>query len=71
MKQMLSIIIELLLLVLLTGSGSAFADESRFIFFDMTVEDKHSGLIWTRDARLGQRDWDGAFAFVNELNRTR
>jgi hypothetical protein len=66
---MMRMIVELLLLVLLTGS--AFADDSRFIFFDTTVMDKHSGLIWTRDAHLTKQDWEGAFDFVNELNRTK
>lgn len=66
MKRM---IVESLLLVFMTGF--AFADDSRFIFFDMTVKDTHSGLIWTRDAHLGKCNWNGAFDFVNELNRTK
>ena len=57
--------------VLFLLAGSAWADDSRFIFSETTVKDKQTDLIWTRDAHLGKCDWDGAFEFVNELNRTK
>jgi hypothetical protein len=63
---MLSMIVQLILLMLLVGSATA--EDNRFVFFDMTVKDNHSGLTWTRDAHLGLRDWNSAFDFVNELN---
>jgi hypothetical protein len=49
--------------------GVVFADNSRFIFSDMTVKDKHTGLIWMRNANLGKHDRDGAAELVRELNR--
>jgi hypothetical protein len=69
MKPILQLIVKTVLLLLL--AGSAWADNSRFLFFESTVKDKHSGLTWTRDAHLGKCDWDGAFEFVNELNRSK
>lgn len=44
--------------------------EKRFIFSDLTVKDKKTGLIWARDANIADREmtWDGALKFIEKLN---
>lgn len=41
---------------------------NRFVFSDQTVKDKRTGLIWSRDADLGKKDWQGALELIKELN---
>lgn len=50
-------------------SVAAFADDNRFVFSQKTVTDKRTGLAWTRDANMGQRDWNGVFELVKMLNK--
>jgi Protein of unknown function (DUF1566) len=50
-------------------SLTTFAGDNRFVFSQMTVTDKRTGLTWTRDADLGLRDWNGAFELVKILNK--
>lgn len=66
MKRVMLMLAGVMLIAVWTGV--AFAD-SRFVFSDKTVKDKRTGLVWTRDANLGQWDWNGAFELVKELNR--
>jgi hypothetical protein len=54
--------------VLTLWVGAAFADDNRFVFSDLTVRDKGTGLIWARDANLGNRNLNYAFELVKELN---
>lgn len=65
MKRVMLMIVGSLMVILWVGT--AFAD-NRFVFSEKTVKDKRTGLIWTRDANLGKRDWNGAFELVKELN---
>lgn len=66
MKRFLLITTAVLVAVLYTCT--AFADDSRFAFSRKTVEDKNTGLTWTRAADLGRLDWFGASDLVNGLN---
>ena len=45
----------------------------RFIFSDLTAEDKETGLVWTRDANVAGRSmkWSNANDFITQLNRQR
>ena len=45
----------------------------RFIFSDLTAEDKETGLVWTRDANIAGRsmDWSDANDYITQLNRQR
>lgn len=65
MKTVVSVMVGVLLTLL---AGAAFADDNRFVFSDLTVRDKSTGLIWTRDANLGNRNLNYAFELVKELN---
>ena len=65
MKQVILFVTGVLLAALWIGTACA---DNRFVFSDKTVKDKRTGLIWTRDANLGKRDWKGAFELVKELN---
>jgi hypothetical protein len=67
MRQSIRIPFVLLLVALL--AGIVFAEDSRFVFKDLTVNDKHNGIIWVRNANLGKQDIDGANELVKELNR--
>ena len=42
---------------------------NRFVFSNMIVKDKRTGLIWTRDANLGWQNWNNSFKLVKELNQ--
>jgi hypothetical protein len=52
-------------------SERALAAEPRFLFKERTVEDRKTGLFWTRNANLaeGQMSWYDAVEYVKELNR--
>lgn len=67
MKRVIVMVTAIFLVAL--WAGSAFADDKRFVFADQTVKDKRTGLIWTRDASLGEGHWNGAFELVKELNK--
>lgn len=45
----------------------------RFIFSDLTAEDKKTGLVWTRDANIAGREmnWNEANDFITQLNKQR
>ena len=45
----------------------------RFIFTDLTVKDKETGLVWTRDANIAGRDmdWHKAEYYITQLNGQR
>ena len=49
-------------------AGTTVADDGRFTFSGLTVKDKLTGLIWTRDANLGKLDWGRALELVSTLN---
>lgn len=66
MKRVMLMLAGVMLITVWTGV--AFADD-RFVLSEKTVKDMSSGLVWTRDANLGERDWKGAFELVKELNR--
>ena len=44
--------------------------DKRFIFSDLTVKDKKTGLIWTREANIADREmtWDDACRLIEDLN---
>lgn len=65
MKRILLVMVGVLLTV---WAGNAIAGESRFDFSDMTVQDKHTGVQWARDANLGGGDFSNAIAQVKALN---
>ena len=67
MKRVMLMAVGALLVALC--SGAAFADDSRFVFSEQTVKDKRTALVWTRNASLAKRNWDGAIEFVKELNQ--
>ncbi len=50
---------------------AAKEDDERFIFSDLTVKDKETRLIWTRDANIADKEmtWKDAFKFVKKLNK--
>ncbi|MEI6222928.1 MAG: DUF1566 domain-containing protein [bacterium] len=43
--------------------------DKRFVFSNMIVKDKRTGLIWTRDANLGWQNWNDSLKLVKELNQ--
>jgi hypothetical protein len=49
---------------------SSIHTEDRFIFSDLTVFDKETKLMWTRDGNIADREmkWDDAFIFIEQLN---
>jgi hypothetical protein len=52
-------------------AGISFATGAeRFIFSDLTVKDKKTGLMWTRDANIANKSlkWDEALRFIKQLN---
>jgi hypothetical protein len=60
----------LLVVVMATATRAVvFSDDTRFVFSEKTVADTRTGLMWTRDADLGMRDWDGAFEMVKMINK--
>jgi hypothetical protein len=59
----------LVAVMVMAYSVAAFAGDNRFVFSQKTVTDKRTGLTWTRDANMGQRDWNGAFELVKMLNK--
>ncbi|MDD2541402.1 MAG: DUF1566 domain-containing protein [Desulfuromonadaceae bacterium] len=67
MKRIIMITVVMLLATL--SSASAFADNSRFVFSRKTVEDKRTGLTWTRTADLAKLDWIEASDLVKKLNK--
>ncbi|MCK9387970.1 MAG: DUF1566 domain-containing protein [Sulfuritalea sp.] len=67
MKQAMLKLVGALLAVLWVGA--VFSDDSRFVLSDMTVKDKHTGLIWMRNANIGKQDKDGATELLKRLNR--
>jgi uncharacterized protein DUF1566 len=67
MKQVILITVVMLLAIMCTVS--AFADDSRFVFSRKTVEDKRTGLTWTRTANHGMLDWIGASDLAKGLNK--
>ncbi len=67
MRQVSLIITGILLVVLC--AGAVFADESRLVFSKQTVRDKQTGLMWTRNANLGQKNLNGAAELVETLNK--
>lgn len=67
MKRIIVITVVMLLATLF--SVSAFADDSRFVFSWKIVEDKRTGLTWTRTADLAKSDWSGASDLVKKLNK--
>lgn len=46
-------------------------DGRRLVFSDLTVKDKETGLIWTRNANLAGKKmtWKNAFKFIEKLNK--
>lgn len=48
--------------------GISLADDNRFIISDLTMKDKTTGLIWTRNANMGKLEWGKALELVNDLN---
>jgi hypothetical protein len=55
-------------------AGISFAeDKGRFVFSDLTVKNKKTGLVWARDANLAgdKLTWFKAQDFVEELNLKR
>ncbi len=51
-------------------SVTAYAEEGRFVFSDLTVTDKSTGLVWARDANIANKSlkWDEAIRFLKQLN---
>lgn len=49
--------------------GTVSTVDNRFVFSYMTVHDKRTGLIWTRDANLEWLNWHDSFKFIKELNK--
>ena len=71
MKRLL-IFISMLVLVVGLSTGISFgADDKRFIFSDLTAQDKKTGLMWTRDANIAGEamTWYNAFKFIEKLNK--
>lgn len=66
MRQSIIISFELLFVALL--AGIVFADDSRFVFKDLIVNDKHNSIIWIRNANLAKQDIDGANELLKDLN---
>jgi hypothetical protein len=67
MKRAVLVVVVVLLAALC--AGSVFAEDSRFIFSEKSVKDKRTDLVWAREANLGDRNWNGAFELVKELNQ--
>lgn len=66
MKRILLITVAVLLVALC--SAPVFAGDSRFVISWKIVEDKRTGLIWTRAADFGPLDWVEASDLVKKLN---
>src|ERR1039457_1886560 len=49
--------------------GTVVEVDKRFVFYHLTVKDKQTGLVWTRDANLGWLSWYDSFKFIKELNK--
>ncbi len=67
MKRLMLLLVGAMLMSL--WGGAVFAADDRFVVADQTVMDKITGLVWTKDANLGKRKWDGAFTLIKELNQ--
>ena len=66
MKRVILMIVAALLVTLC--AVPVFAGDNRFIVTRKTVEDKRTGLIWTRAGDLDKLDWNGASDLVKKLN---
>jgi len=46
-------------------------EKKRFIFSDLTVSDKKTKLMWTRDANIASKrmEWNDAVKFIESLNQ--
>lgn len=46
-------------------------DKERLVFSDLTVVDKVTGLMWTKDANIADKKmtWYNAFKFIEKLNK--
>ena len=66
MKRFIVLVAAMVLVVLCFTA--LFAGEGRFVFSGKVVEDKRTGLTWTRAGDLGTKDWNGAQDLIKELN---
>ena len=63
----------LIIFALMAGSVAKIsygADGERFVFYELTVTDKSTGLIWTRKGNMAcEISWHQANNFVKQLNK--
>ncbi len=71
MKKLFVLVLVFITASVLLSCTSNKADGKRFRFTDMTALDKKTGLMWTKDANMADKDmeWDDAVKFIEELNR--
>lgn len=70
MKRLLSFVLMFVIASALLVGISYGADEERFVLSDLTVKDKKTGLMWTRNANLvGLTSFYGAKDYINRVNK--
>ena len=70
MKRLFILVLMFITASALLSCTSNKADNKRFRFTDLTAIDKKTGLVWTREANIADREmtWDGAFKLIEKLN---
>lgn len=70
MKRLLTVVLMFVIVSALLVGISFGAGEERFIFSDLTVIDKSTGLVWTKNANIAGKkmNWYKANDYIKQLN---